>query len=155
MNTEQIIIESNNIENELMELNNRIKKLNTKSENLQKECPHEIVFKYKDNHPRKINMEGIYICPACGKKFEYAFKNQYLTDCFRNSLIIPLMDVLLIDDASVLKKIREDVLKNTNFYYNCKDINSLRIKMEDALKDCQETINKKHKIFGLYKKVNN
>ena len=151
MKTIQVFEQSRDIEKEKIKLKEKINKLNFELLKLENECPHEIVFKYNDNHPRKMVIDGKYYCPACGKNIEFVSNNQYLNSCFKNSKIISLTDLSLVGDTKTLLKIKEEVLNNLDFYYKCKDMYELRNRMEHKLKDYQYDYNKKSKIFKLTK----
>ena len=84
-------------------------------------CPHEIVFKYTDDHPRKTATDGSYFCPACGKTIRCYHKEQLSETPFNNSRIIPLTDLSLFGTSEVHHIIRNEVYNNMELYYN-KDI---------------------------------
>lgn len=142
METNEVFKKSIEIENEKIELKERLKRINRDYLELVSDCSHEIAFKFHDNRPRMMIIDGNYYCPACGKIEEYIFKNQYLSGSFKNSKIIDLKNIYLIKDEETLKKIREEVINNRDFYYNSKDINELRIQMEDALRPYQQVYKK-------------
>ena len=147
MNISQIIKKSAELEKEKNRLKDKLQKINIDCYRLMEECSHELVFRYNDNHPRKMIIDGNYYCPICGKNVELIFKNQYLDTCFKKSKIIYLDNLSLIGDSKTLLKIKEEVLNNIDFYYNSKDINEIRNKMEDSLKDFQYDSHLKRKIF--------
>ena len=149
MNTNQIIKKSVELEKEKNRLKEKLQKINIDCNKLMEECPHELVFKYNDNHPRKMIIDGNYYCPICSKNIELIFKNQYLDTCFKDSKIVYLDGLSLVGDTKTLLKIKQEVLNNIDFYYNSKDINEIRNKMEDALKDCQYNYRVKRKIFKI------
>ena len=152
MKTIQVIEQSKEIEKEKEKLKEKLKKLNSQLSILGEECPHEIVFKYNDNQPRKMVIDGNYYCPACSKNIEFIFKNQYLTSCFKDSKIISLTDISLVGDTKTLLKIKEEVLNNMDFYYKCNDLIEIRNRMEHKLKDYVYDYSKKNKILKLTKK---
>ena len=147
METIQIINQRKQIEEEKIRLEKKLKNLNEQLDKLSNECSHDIVFKYIDNEPRKMSIDGIYYCPACGKKEELIFKNQYLSSCFKNSKIISLTDLSLVGDKDTLMKIRDEVLDNLDYYYKNNNLYDLRNTMEGKLKDYQYKKEKKSKLF--------
>ena len=145
MNTIQIFEQRKEMEKEKEKLNKKIESINLKIIELTRICTHELVFKYNDNHPRKKIIYGHIYCPACGKNIEIFSKNQ--NQEFDNSKIIDLTNISLINDIETLKKIKEEVLNNYDFYYKCKDNNELRSKMENVLEKYKYDYNKRLKIF--------
>lgn len=149
MKTISIIEQNKEIKKDIKKLKEKIERYNHQLSKLQEECSHEIVFKYNDNHPRKMVIDGKYYCPACDKNIELVNKNQYLNSCFKNSKIISLTDLSLIGDIETLTKIKEEVLENMDFYYKCNNMYELRNRMEHKLRDYQHNFNKKNKILKL------
>ena len=145
MDTNEVIEKTNEIEEEKIELRNKIKKINAIYSSIVSNCPHELVFKFNDNHPRKMVIDGNYYCPACGKIIECIAKYQYSETEFRNSKIIDLYNLSLVANAKTLTKIREEVINNKDFYYNCRDLVEVKNRMEDKLYDYQSSYKKERK----------
>ena len=76
METKKIFEETEKLENKLKKLNEEIKVVNFGFLKMMEACPHEIVFKLTDNHPRKMMIDGKYFCPACGKALRIINKEQ-------------------------------------------------------------------------------
>jgi len=147
MNTNEVIKKSVEIERDRTELKNKLKKINEIYSNIVTNCPHELVIKYNDNQPRKMVIDGHYFCPACGKNIECIAKYQYLSTEFKDSRIIDLNSLSLVGTTEVLKKIREEVINNRDFYYKCKDSIEIKNRMEDSLFDYQHDYKKDKKRF--------
>jgi histidinol phosphatase-like enzyme len=128
-----------------------IKKTKSIYSKLSTNCKHELVFKINDNQNRKMVIDGNYYCPECGKLIECVFKNQYLYTEFKDSKIIDLSKLSLVGDTKTLMKIKDEVLNNKDFYYNCKNINEIRTIMEDKLHDFQYDYSKKGKVLRIFK----
>lgn len=135
METKEIFEETGRLGNEIKRLNSEIQKASSKCMDIMNDCPHEIVFKYHDNHPRKMVMDGTYFCPACGKGISCTLARQIQSTKFKDSKIIPLDNISLVGDKETLSAIRNEVYSNFDFYYSDKDINELSSKMAEALKD--------------------
>ncbi len=144
MEEREILEKSIELDNKTEKIKKEIEKINIEYRGLKDSCKHKIVFRLKDNHPRKVNIDGTYFCPACGQNIEFFFKNEYKYSCFKDSKVVLLDNLSLICDRNTLLKIKNEVLNNYDFYYNCKEINELRVRMEDVLKDSQNVYKKEH-----------
>ena len=76
MITKNIFEETGKIGYEINKLQSELEKLSIKCTEIMAICPHEIVFKYTDDHPRKTATDGSYFCPACGKTIRCYHKEQ-------------------------------------------------------------------------------
>ncbi len=130
----KIFEETERLEKELIEEQKKLEQLDKKLLELTNICPHEVVFCYSDNHPRKMNIYGKYFCPACGKIVICTSYNQVRKTDFKNSRIISLK-LLLRGTEKTLTLLRNEVYNNLDLYYN-PNINEdfLSGKMEDVLK---------------------
>lgn len=115
---EEIFIKTKELENELLIEQTRLEKINEKLSKLMETCPHELVFKYNDNHPRKRVIDGHYFCPACGKIIICFNSNQLNETDFKNSRVISLMDISIQGTKRTLNIIKKEVSKNLNLYYH-------------------------------------
>ncbi len=153
MKTSEVFEETGKIGNEIVKEHIKLDKLNNRCLEIMNLCPHEIVFKYNDNHPKKLKTDGNYFCPACGKTIKCIDHNQILESPFNNSRIISLSNLSLIGNKETYSSIRNEVYCNMNFYYNT-DINDdvLSSKMETILKEMQVNYLPQSKVL---KKVKN
>ena len=101
METRKIFEETGKIGNEIGRLREKIEHLNIKYLEMTKLCPHEIVFKYNDNHPRKMMIDGTYFCPACGKTIRCFGIDQIYDTPFKDSRIILLSNLSLLGTTEV------------------------------------------------------
>lgn len=138
METRKIFEETGKIGNEIGRLREKIENLNTKYLEMTELCPHEIVFKYNDNHSRKMMIDGTYFCPACGKAIKCFGIDQIYDTQFKDSRIIPLTKLSLLGTPEVYRIMRNEVYDNMDTYYDSiVSVQELSSKMEDILKDKQ------------------
>ena len=136
MDTKKVFEETCKLDNEIGRLHRQLDSVNMKILGLMEACPHEIVFKYTDNHPRKALIDGSYYCPACGKQVNFVVEGQELP--FKTSRIIPLTNLSLVDSSDLYYTIRSEVYMNMDFYYNPDTpIEELASSMELLLEDKQ------------------
>ena len=123
-----------NLEEEIDNCNEDLKELYQKRKELMNSCNHDIVFKYRDNRPRKLRIDGNYYCPICGKIIELFNKDDIKKSIFKESRVIPLPHFSLNSNNETLSTIRENVINNMDFYYNSQNTTKdLSDKMELAL----------------------
>ena len=138
MDTKKIFEETGKIGNEIGRLREKIENLNMKYLAMTELCPHEIVFKYNDNHPRKKVFDGTYFCPACGKIIKCFGIDMIYDTQFKDSRIIPLTNLSLLGTPENHHIIRNEVYDNIDLYYDpVISIQELSSKMENLLKDMQ------------------
>ena len=148
MDTKKIFEETGKIGNEIVRLKEKIENLNTKYLEITELCPHEIVFKYRDFHPKVIRIDGTYFCPACGKSIRCFGMNQIYDTQFKDSRIIPLTNLSLLGTPEVHQIIRNEVYSNMELYYDpISSIQELSLKMEDILKEHQYQYESAAKVF--------
>ena len=148
METRKIFEETGKIGNEIGRLREKIEDLNTKYLEMTELCLHEIVFKYNDNHPRKMMIDGTYFCPACGKAIRCFGMNQIYDTPFKDSRIIPLTNLSLLGTPEVHRMMRNEVYDNMDTYYDpIVSIQELSLKMEDVLKENQYEYESPAKVF--------
>ena len=136
METEKVFEETIKLGNEIRNLGIMLEQTNRKCYKMMELCPHEIVFKYNDNHPRKMVCDGNYFCPACGKSIRLVSKTQIGLSSFKDSRIIPLTNLSLVGTSELLYTIRNEVYQNMDLYYNDEvSTEDLEGRMEDILKD--------------------
>ena len=147
METRKVFDETIKIDKEVTKTKKYLNMLNNKTNMLKEECSHEIVFKYNDNHPRKMIIDGNYFCPACGKTIRCIHNNDIKESRFKKSRIIPLSNISLLGTKEVYYLIRKEVFENMNYYYNKNiDIEDLSNRMENILIDFQYDYNKGFRI---------
>ncbi len=141
MDSKKILEETIKLKNEAKELQKRIYDINTRYLEIANFCPHEIVFKFYDDRPRKKLIDGNYFCPACGKMLQIIDKEHLKRTPFCNSRVIPLNDIYLREYSDELLLVRDEVFNNADIYYN-KEItcDELSEKMENALKDKNDSV---------------
>lgn len=101
---------------------------------LRGSCTHSIIFKFKDNYPTDRPIDGSYFCPACRLVLECASKEQLKNTKYRDSRVIPLLNLSLKNGRVVHDAIRKEVFQNLDLYYNPEaSIEELSAKMEDAI----------------------
>ena len=136
MDTRKIFEETGKLGNEIGKLQTQLEQVNLKCFKMMEMCPHEIVFKYIDNHPRKAMIDGSYFCPACGKSTGLVIKGQTIP--FEKSRVIALTNLSLIGSSDLYHTIRNEVYGNMDFYYNPNiSTEELSSKMELILEDKQ------------------
>ena len=129
-----------NLEEEIDNCNEDLKGLYQKRIELMNSCNHYIVFKYRDNRPSKLRIDGNYYCPICGKIIELFNKDDIKKSIFKDSRVIPLPHLSLISNNETLSTIRENVISNMDFYYNLENnTKDLSNKMEQALEKYKYT----------------
>ena len=148
METRKIFEETGKIGNEIGRLREKIEDLNIKYLEVTELCPHEIVFKYNDNHPRKMMIDGTYFCPACGKTIRCFGIDQIYDTPFKDSRIILLSNLSLLGTPEVHRIMRNEVYDNMDTYYDpIVSIQELSLKMEDVLKENQYEYESSAKVF--------
>ena len=148
METRKIFEETGKIGNEIGRLREKIEDLNIKYLEMTELCLHEIVFKYNDNHPRKMVIDGTYFCPACGKAIKCFGIDQIYDTPFKDSRIIPLSNLSLLGTPEVHRMMRNEVYENMDTYYDSiVSIQELSSKMEDILKYKQYEYENPEKVF--------
>lgn len=154
MESKEIFEETGRIGNEIGKYRRKIETLNKEYLELTELCPHEIVFKYMDNHPRKMMIDGTYFCPACGKIITCTNKDQINESPFKDSRVIPLINLSLLGTPGVHYMIRNEVYDNFDVYYD-PNVSTLDLanKMEDVLKDYQYEYQSNDKVFQKTKKL--
>jgi len=136
MDTKNVFEEKKLLGDEISLLRQRVDIINSKIQGLMEKCPHEIVFKYIDNNPRKAVIDGSYYCPACGKHVPFVIYGQDIP--FKSSRIIPLTNLSLIGSRDLFHTIRNEVYVNMDFYYNPDTpIEDLASRMSSMLEDEQ------------------
>lgn len=134
MNLRQYYEETTKQENELIETRKRLEEQITAYHDLRGICTHSIIFKFKDNYPTDRPVDGNYFCPACRLVIECASKEQLKNTKYRESRVIPLLNLSLRNGRVVHDAIREEVFQNLDLYYNPEaSIEELSAKMEDAI----------------------
>ena len=148
METKKVFEETGKLGNEIGKLHKQLDNVNMKILGLMEECPHEIVFKYTDNHPRMFMIDGTYFCPACGKSIRCIQSAQLKESQFKDSRVIPLTNLSLIGTGEVHHTIRNEVYQNMNLYYDTEtSIEELSSKMEELLKDKEQRYESSTKIL--------
>lgn len=139
MDTKKVFEETGRLGNEIHRLGKQLEKVNMQCLEMMEMCSHEIVFKYTDNHPRMLMLDGTYFCPACGKSIKCIRQEQLQESSFKDSRIIPLTNLSLFGTSDVHHTIRNEVYENMDLYYNSEtDINELSSRMEELLKDKEQ-----------------
>jgi len=118
--------------NEIIRLQNKLKKVNKRCFEIMEICPHEIVFKYTNNYQKK------FFCPACCKSIN---QEQLQESSFNDSRIIPLTNLSLNDYNIINYMIRNEVYQNMELYY------SLIIPPEKLANKMEEALENKQKIY--------
>ena len=143
METKMIFEKTSKLGNEINELKKHLERNNNKCLEMMEICPHEIVFKYNDNYPKKLIIDGSYFCPACGKTIRCIQEDEIKNTVFKDSRIIPLSNLSLFGTTNLYHTIRNEVYKNMNLYYHSDLSNEeLSNRMEEVIKD-QEIKDKK------------
>ena len=138
METKKVFEETGRLGNEITKLHQRINDVNLKCLEIMNDCPHELVFKYNHNKPRKLLIDGYYFCPACGKLIECIDKEHLKKSPFKNSRIIELKNIAILSTKDNLKLMRTEVYSNFDFYYNHKEEKrKIQSKMETVIKENQ------------------
>lgn len=122
----------------VIEINDNIRKVRDKeieylksiSEYMQEimlECPHELVVKIHNNHPRKMLIDGSYYCPACDMMlFNFSSYRKLAETQFKDSKVLDLVELSLLCDKDTLDTIKAEVLKNYDAYLNGCDLDDLK-----------------------------
>ena len=156
MNTKDVFNETGRLGNEINKIHKLLGKINQKCLDIMEICPHEIVFKYNDDHPRKMIIDGSYFCPACAKTIKCIHKSDIKESSFKNSRIIPLTNLSIIRSGDVYHAIRNEVYENMELYYNKSIPNEeLSKKMEEILVDKQTKYERPEKVLKKLVKDNN
>lgn len=139
MDTKKVFEETGKLGNEINRLRKQLEKVNKQCLEMMEICPHEIVFKYVDNYPRMLMIDGTYFCPACGKTIKCVHPEQIKDSSFKDSRVIPLTNLSLYGTSEVYHTIRNEVYQNMELYYNLEiDIEELSNRMEELLKDKEQ-----------------
>ena len=96
METKKVFEETEKLDNKLIELNKEMREVNAGFARMMEVCPHELVFKFNDEHPRKIKVDGKYFCPACGKSVYIIDEDNIKETLFKDSKVIPLTNASII-----------------------------------------------------------
>ena len=135
MDTKEIFEKNLELENRINYLDEQLREVNEKRFEIMRKRLHEIVFKYTDNYPKMLMVEGNYFCPACGKIIKCMKQKELKKSDFKDSRIIPLTDLSLFGTCTVHQIIRDEVYWNMKLYYNSKiDVSILSSRMEELLK---------------------
>lgn len=138
MNTKEIYKQTILLETEKEKLEELLDKLDNKKIEMMKLCSHDLVFKYKDNYPRMMCIDGYYFCPACEKIIKSFNKDKMKETQFKNSKIIPLTNLSLFGSKEVHNEIKNEVFNNYDYYYDDKkSIEEISSKMESVLEGKQ------------------
>ena len=122
------------IENQMFETRKKLEELIDLYSDTRKKCTHDIIFKFKDNYPRKQPIDGCYYCPSCRLVIECAAKGQIEQTKFKNARMIPLLILSLRNGSNVHNAIRQEVYSNLDYYYNPNsEIEEMSEKMEGVL----------------------
>ena len=132
MNTKEVFEKSINYGSD--RLGKEIEEYNRKCTNLGYMCDHEIIFKYNDNQPKMMMIDGYYFCPACGRAIECLYDSDLKVSPFKKSKVVPLTNLSLITSQELYSTIRNEVYSNYDFYYNPDtSIEEMQMKMESVL----------------------
>ena len=136
MNTKDVFKRINRLNDESYVVEQLVKRINDDYNETMELCPHELVFMLHDNHPRKMHIEGVCFCPACGKMATIYDSKKLVESPFSSSRVVSLDNLSLICDKETLQGIRSEVSDNMELYYN-DNISDyfLSIRMEEILKD--------------------
>ena len=118
MNTKDIFDKMTILDKESKRIQELKNNLDKKYQELINNCSHDIVFKYTDDYPRKMKFDGTYLCPACGKTIKCINKDQLKKTSFKDSRVVPLINLSLICSKEIYKTIREEVQDNMDLYYD-------------------------------------
>lgn len=136
METKKVFEETGKLGNEISSLERRLESIIEKCYEVMEICPHELVFKYNDNIPRLMIIDGNYYCPACGKNMRFYKKGDIEQTDFRNARVIKLTRISLVGTSNLLHKIRNEVYQNMDIYYNSElDESELAERMLEVVKD--------------------
>ena len=118
--------------------NERIKVLNGRLKSLIDVCPHEIVFKFNCNHPRRIPIDGYYFCPACYSTVTCYSKEDLTNTIYRGSRVIHLSNISIVGSPQIYSIMRGEVFQNFDTYYDPNTPSEeLQSKMESVLETLQ------------------
>ena len=123
MKTKDIFEISRFLDNEIDRLSDKLDRIKLKRAIVKDNCPHGIVFKFKDNLNRSIPLEGMYYCPACGKTLKCYYTNQIKDTVFKKSKIIFLRNLFLVGTPDTLEAIRKEVGSKIEIYYDGRKTN--------------------------------
>ena len=155
MNTRETFEEKERLKVEIDKTKELLRALNNESLRIMDKCPHEIVFKYTDNYPRKMVTDGTYLCPACGKTIRCSHEDVLEKSDFKESRVIPLTNLSLFGSNEVCDAIEEEVRKNMDIYYDyiipTEDLSSM---MEAVLEDKQNRYEEPEKVLKRITKDN-
>jgi hypothetical protein len=153
MNTKEAFYKSALLGEKIKEEEKKVRLLVDQMEEIMNDCPHEIVFKYTDNHPRKMCIDGKYFCPACAKTIQCIHEEDRLETPFKNSRVIPLTNLSLEGSKEVYFTIRNEVFEHMKFYYNPNNCDeALILRMESLLEDKQTDYSNPAKLLEKYLK---
>ena len=148
METKEVFEETGKLGNEINRLRKLLEQVNKECLEMMQQCSHEIVFKYNDNHSRKMMIDGTYFCPACGKIIKCIQRDQIQDTPFKNSRIISLIGLSLLGTSENHYIIRNEVYNNLDLYYDCNiPVEELSFKMGKVLKDKQYEPESLEKVF--------
>jgi hypothetical protein len=151
METKDVFEKSSEYGNKIKQLRKEMEDYAKKCTELWNECNHEIVFKYNNDHPRMMIIDGDYFCPACGQTIECIHSVDIIKSPFKNSKIIQLSNLSLYTSKELYSDIRGEVYFNYDFYYNPEtDVDDMQNKMENVLMKYDSPYDVKR----LYKKFN-
>ena len=150
MKTKKVFEETARLGNEIINERQKLERLNLERLEMMNKCTHELVFKYFDNRSKRSTIDGNYFCPACGKIIVCNESEQILDSDFKESRIIPLMDISMVGTKEEFSLIRSEVYYNMDYYYNPSlDWKEIASKMESIIAEQQHEI----KSMGLLRKL--
>ena len=118
MKTGEVFELTTQIDDKIFQAEEAIRNLKSKYRRIHKMCPHELVFKYKDNYPKRMDYDGNYYCPACGKTIKCREEEQLFSTDFCDSRVIDLTNLSLFGSSRVLFNIKKTVRDNMDLFYD-------------------------------------
>lgn len=105
----------------------RLKTISEYMQDIMRECPHNVVVKIRNNHPRMIHVDGTYYCPACDMMLFNLPSYKKLADTpFKDSKVLNLAELSLLCDKDTLDTIKTEIVTNYDEYLNDQNSDNLK-----------------------------
>lgn len=130
------------IGNEIIKKHKELNNLNLEAQKVMDKCSHDLVIKYNDKVPRKLVIDGYYVCPSCGRTHECIDPNDFEKTPFKHSRVIDLTSLSLEATKELYMAIRKEIYYNFDYYYNPETkVEELQERLEKLLKKYEVNYN--------------
>lgn len=117
MDTKTVIRANQNIRAARQKQLALLQKINDYAKEIMSACPHEIVVQMRDNHPRKMLIDGSFYCPACDRILvDTTISSIGVVKLFGHSKLLQLTELSLINNDKTLDMIKKEIIEHYDEY---------------------------------------